>query len=505
MSTMKKISLISFFALTLFFTGCEDYIENDVTGKQTLDSYYSNFDECDKAIIGCYASLSPEDWWQMDFFWMVGDICSDDAFKGNNNEGDQRDFGNLADFNITPANEWLEIKWRYTYQGIYRTNLAIENIPGAPIDEEQIRTFVAEAKFLRAVHYFELVKNWGAVPLLLEPLSVSDAKLERTPEDQIWAQIDSDFQEAAQALPSKSSLSAQNMGRATKGAALAYLAKSALYQKKYQEAYNYAQEVENLGDYNLSDAFENVWSIHNANGNGSIFEIQHSYNDLFYSGSALPVLSRSRADGGWGFTTPSSHLDNFMGDDPRRVHTIIRQGEYVDEEHPSYDTNPSENMSGRINKKYYLAMADRPEKDEYIRSGLNHILLRYADLLLMKAEAAFQNGNEAEAMALVNRVRERAGADLISLSGPDLLNAIYDERRLELAMEGHRYYDLKRTGRLAEAMQEFLTYNLSTNTDPYDAGNDEGKFFNPALHYLFPVPQTEIDLSGGLITQNPGY
>ena len=122
--------------MTLFFTGCEDYIENDVTGKQTLDSYYSNFDECDKAIIGCYASLSPEDWWQMDFFWMVGDICSDDAFKGNNNEGDQRDFGNLADFNITPANEWLEIKWRYSYQGIYRTNLAIERIPGAPIDEE---------------------------------------------------------------------------------------------------------------------------------------------------------------------------------------------------------------------------------------------------------------------------------------------------------------------------------------------------------------------------------
>ena len=502
---MKKMKYILLLAFMVIFNACSDLIENDVTGKQTLDSYYSNYDECNKAIIGCYASLSPQDWWEIDFFWMIGDVCSDDAFKGNTNEGDQRDFGNLADFNITPSNEWLEVKWRYSYQGIYRANLAIERIPDAPIEQESIDLFVAEAKFLRAVQYFELVKNFGGVPLLTEPLTVSDAKLGRSTEEQIWEQIEKDLQDAQSHLPLKSAMDSEQMGRATKGAALAYLAKAALYQKNYANAHQYASQVVSSGEYNLSDAFKDVWSIHNPNGNESIFEIQNSYNDLFYSGSALPVLSRSRADGGWGFTTPSSHLDNFMGEDPRRIHTIIRHGEYVDEEHPAYDTDLDENMSGRINRKYYLSNADRAEKDEHVRSGLNHILFRYADLLLMKAEAAFFNGNESDAISSLNTVRARVGLNPINLSGPSLLEAIYKERRLELAMEGHRYYDLKRIGRLDEAMADFLNYNLTTSTDPYDAGNDEGKYFKPGVHDLFPIPQSEIDLSGGLITQNPGY
>lgn len=502
---MKTLKYLSIFFLIISSAACDNFIENEVTGIQTLDSYYSNYDECNKAVLGCYASLSPQDWWEMDFFWMVGDICSDDAFKGNTNEGDQRDFGNLANFNITASNEWLETKWRYSYQGIYRANLAIERIPLAPIPQEDIDQFVAEAKFLRAIQYFELVKNWGGVPLLTEPLSVSDAQLSRATEADIWAQIEKDLTEASTYLPQKSGMQADQMGRATKGAALAYLAKAAIYQQKYQEANTYAEQVINLGDYNLNDAFEDVWSINNPNGNGSIFEIQNSYNDIFYSGSALPVLSRSRADGGWGFTTPSSHLDLFMGDDPRRAQTIIRHGEYVDEEHPSYDTDPGQNMSGRINRKYYLSAAERPEKDEHVRSGLNHILLRYADLLLMKAEAAYQLGNEGEAQQLVNMVRTRAGATPISLSGMALLDAIYAERRMELAMEGHRYYDLKRTGQLEMAMNNFLEYNTTSNTDPYDAGNQEGQYFNASVHMLFPIPQSEIDLSGGLITQNPGY
>lgn len=502
---MKRIKYILLLIVSFSVIGCSDYIDNEVTGKQTLDNYYSNFSEAEKAIIGCYASLSPQDWWEMDFFWMVGDICSDDAFKGNNNVGDQRDFGNLADFNINSSNEWLDIKWRYTYQGIFRCNLAIKNIPNAPIETSQANAFVAEAKFLRGLFYFELVKNWGGVPLLTEPLSVSEANLSRSSEAEIWAQIEIDFSDASAVLPHKSERSSENIGRATKEAAIAYLAKAALYQKKYPEAQSYAQEVINSGEYNLNDTFDKVWSIHNPNGNESIFEIQNSYNELYDSGSALCVLSRSRADGGWGFCTPSSHLDNFMGDDPRRVHTIIRHGEYVDDDHPSYDTDPSQNMTGRINRKYYLSFDDRPASSEHTRSGLNHILLRYADLLLMHAEAAYQNGDENSARTSLNSVRDRVGLGNISSTGQQLLADIFTERRLELAMEGHRYYDLKRSERLGNAMSDFLDYNLNTNTDAYDAGNDEGKFFNSSIHIMFPIPQSEIDLSNGLITQNPGY
>jgi hypothetical protein len=497
----NSILIVLFFSIS----ACSDYIDRNITGNQTLDNFFNNAEEVDRAVMGCYAALSPNDWWQNDFFWLVGDICSDDAFKGNTNPGDQRDFGNLADFNINAANEWLDIKWRYTYQGIFRCNLVIENAPNAPIEENLKNRLIAEAKFLRGLYYFELVKNFGGVPLLDEPLTVQEADLSRSDEAEIWGLIEQDFTEASEFLPQKSEQPADQVGRATRGAAIAYLAKASLYQNKYQEAKTYAETVVNSGEYNLNDTFENVWNINNPNGNGSIFEIQQSYNDVFDSGNALPVVTRSRADGGWGFCTPSSHLDNFMGNDPRRVHTIIRQGEFVNENFPSYNTSPSENMSGRINRKYFLDIDDRPANAPEKRSGLNHILFRYADLLLMHAEASYQVGDEALARTSLNAVRSRVSLQSINASGPDLLQAIYDERRLELAMEGHRYYDLKRTNRLAEAMGDFLDYNLNTSTDTYDAGNDEGQFFNPAVHTLFPIPQSEIDLSGGRITQNPGY
>ena len=502
---MKKLKNIGFLIIIVSFFNCADFIENEITGRQTLDNYYSNLSEVDKAVMGCYASLSPQDWWQNDFFWLVGDICSDDAFKGNTNQGDQRDFGNLADFNITSANEWLDIKWRYTYQGIFRSNLVIKNVPDSPVDDQQKKKFIAEAKFLRGIYYFELVKNFGGAPLLTEPIAINEANLSRSTAAEVWSQIETDFTESIVDLPKKSELNATTIGRATKGAAMSYLAKAYLYQNKYQEAQDYALQVVNSSEYNLNDNFENVWSINNPNGNGSIFEIQQSYSDIYDSGSALPVVTRSRADGGWGFCTPSSHLDNFMGTDPRRVHTIIRQGENVDADHPSYDTNPSENMTGRTNRKYYLSKLDRAPNQENRRSGLNHILFRYADLLLMHAEAAYQNGDEQSAKISLNKVRNRVGLGDITTTGQQLLEDIYKERRLELAMEGHRYYDLKRTGRLATAMNDFLDYNINRNTDTYDSGNDEGKFFDASKHILFPIPQAEIDLSGGLISQNPGY
>ncbi len=141
-----------------------------------------------------------------------------------------------------------------------------------------------------------------------------------------------------------------------------------------------------------------------------------------------------------------------------------------------------------------------------MKERLNHILFRYADLLLMQAEAAFYQGQEGVARESLRTVRNRVGLDVDdALSGEDLLTAINDERRLELAMEGHRYYDLKRTGKLAEAMADFLDYNMNKSTDPYDSGNPQGQFFDASRHYIFPIPQSEIDLSAGVIVQNPEY
>lgn len=499
---MKKNILVVL--AILFLVSCDqDFLNRPVKGVQTIDNYYSNETESEYAVIGAYQSLSPEDWWEMDFYWLVGDVCSDDAFKGNSIVGDQLDFGNLANYIINPNNEWLDIKWRYSYITISRCNLIIEQVPLGSTPEERARQFVAEAKFLRALSYFELVKNFGGVPLPLRQLSPNEATLERATEQQVWEQIVRDFEEAAIDLPARMAQNVEEKGRATQEAALAYVAKAYAFQENWPMAQQYAGQVINSGAYSLEPDFGNVWSVTNPNGVESIFEIQHVYDDVFYTGTALPVLTRSRADGGWGFATPSSHLENFMTGDPRLAHTIIKEGDFVDDDHPAYDTQLSENESGRINRKFYLPIADRAPLDEYITNSLNHILFRYADLLLLHAEAAVNNQQDAAALISANQVRARVGLPEL-VSGPNLLQEIRDERRKELALEGHRFFDLKRWNLLDEAIADFYDYNVNRSTDPYDGGNPSGELFQ-MKHYLFPIPQTEIDLSQGRIIQNDGY
>lgn len=509
----KTIKINIILAFMVIFASCEDFLDQPIQGRQVLSNYFSNEEECLMALSGCYAALSPEDWWENDFFYLVGDICSDDAFKGNSIEGDQRDFGDLARFFITPSNEWIEVKWRYSYLQIYRTNLVIENVPDAPIDNNLKEQIVAEAKFLRAFAYFELVRNFGGVPLVLTPLTANDPKQPRASEQEIWQQIETDLQQAAEVLKEKSVQSAAELGRATRGAALAYLGKAYVYQHKWVEAENTLNLVISSGEYNLNDPFHMVWNTSNPNGNGSIFEIQNIYHDLYDAGNSLPSITRSRADGGWGFATPSSNLDVFMGDDPRRNFTIIKHGDYVNENFPEYDAQINQNETGRINRKYFLDLHERPAQEEHKRAPLNHILFRYADLLLLHAEAAYHNGNEADALTSLNLVRNRVGLEPLSSSAEQLLLDIYHERRMELAMEGHRYYDLKRQQgieqpnypRIKEVMENFANYNLNQSTDLYDAGNNQGILFDVNVHTLFPIPQIEIDLSEGVITQNPNY
>ena len=173
----------------LFGSSCEDFLDKPIQGFQVSENYFATEEECQRAVFGCYESLSPDDWWQMDFFWMVGDVCSDEAFKGNSIEGDQRDFGNLANFNIHSNNEWLEFKWLYTYATISRCNLVIEKVPESPASDEDKKLFVAEAKFLRALSYFELVKNFGGVPMILKEISAGDGVVLRSSEEDIFAQI----------------------------------------------------------------------------------------------------------------------------------------------------------------------------------------------------------------------------------------------------------------------------------------------------------------------------
>jgi len=251
---MKKYTIIITSIFILLLSSCGNFLDQPIKGQLTSSGFYSTEEECEQAIYACYQSLSPEDWWENDFFWLVGDVCSDDAFKGNSIEGDQADFGNLARWLINSQNEWLEIKWLYTYITISRSNLIIENVPEATIDEVIKDQILAEAHFLRALSYFELVKNFGGAVLVLEQ-PAPDEIFPRSTVAETWKQIEDDLIYASERLPLKSELESTDLGRATRGAALAFLSKASLFQQKYDEALQYANQVVETAEYILETDF----------------------------------------------------------------------------------------------------------------------------------------------------------------------------------------------------------------------------------------------------------
>ncbi|MDO7885814.1 RagB/SusD family nutrient uptake outer membrane protein [Hymenobacter cheonanensis] len=513
MKTFPRIFTLALgLSLSLGVQSCKTFLDVSPQGQQTTDNYYTTADECKAAVMGCYALADQDGWWKIDRTRMFGDAGSDDAWKGNSIAGDQREFGDFARFFWLPNNEWFDNRYTHIYQSIGNCNAALVGIDKAPIDATVKQQLLGEVKFIRAYNYFELVKGFGGVPLVLTPVSPSESlTIKRASAADCYAQIIKDFQDAAAVLPEKNARASTDKGRATKGAANAYLAKAYLFTEQWSLAQQAAETVINSGQYSLGD-FNNVWSVNNPNGVESVFELNYNADQTFGLGTALTVVMRSRADGGWGFNTPSSNLEQAFGNDPRRQWTIIKQGDNVGPktasfDYSNYDTKPSENESGRISRKMFLQLADRPA-NELDHSPLNRIELRYADLLLMHAEASNKLGQDAKALTSLNLVRARAnrlspGTVLPRTSaGAQLLSDIWLERRLELAMEGHRYYDLVRQKRLVEVMKAFNAAQL-TSTDPYDKGKVKDQI--SATNNLFPIPTPQIQLSGGTVTQNPGY
>ncbi|RZK36725.1 MAG: RagB/SusD family nutrient uptake outer membrane protein [Hymenobacter sp.] len=511
---MKKYCLYVSLALGLSLQGCQDFLTQLPNGQQTTANFYTNAAECKAAVMGCYALSDQDDWWKLDRSRMFGDAGSDDAWKGNAIAGDQREFGDFARFFWLPNNEWFDNRYTFLYQAIGNCNAALVGIGNSPIDATTKQQLLGEVKFIRAYNYFELVKGYGGVPLVTAPVAPSDAvSIPRASATDVYAQIIKDLQEAAAALPEKSAQASGDVGRATKGAANGYLAKAYLFTEQWALCQQAAETVINSSQYSLGD-FDKVWSVSNPNGVESLFEINYNANQTFNLGTYLTVVMRSRADNGWGFNTPSSNLENAFKaeNDPRLKWTIIKQGDNVGPktatfDYSNYDTKPSENESGRISRKMFLQLADRPA-NEGNHSPLNRIELRYADLLLMHAEASSKLGQDAKALVSLNLVRARAnrlspGTVLPRASaGAALLDHIWLERRLELAMEGHRYYDLVRQKRLVAVITAFNASQL-TNTDPYDKGKVKDQISDK--NNLFPIPTPQIQLSGGNVTQNPGY
>ncbi|TVQ71943.1 MAG: RagB/SusD family nutrient uptake outer membrane protein [Balneolaceae bacterium] len=587
----------------VLFTGCESHLDKTPLGQQTTENFFTDEEEAIQATNASYNKLRD---WNIHVFDFLGltDMISDDATKGST-PTDAAFLNELETLTHDAGHQSVLGWWIGNYQGIYRTNVNLQNLPDTDMNPDLRNRLMAENRFLRAYFYFNLVRGYGDVPLITSPLTPEEYDQERVPAADVYAQIIEDLEFAAEHLPLKSQYPSADLGRATQGAAESMLARVYLYTEDYGQAESYARNVIISGEYGLLDDYFTIFTEQGENSSESIFEVQATATEEATGGSQYGQVQgvRGTPNLGWGFNNPSRDLDAaFEPGDLRHQATILfpweelpdGTGRTVIENHTMEDE--------RYNKKAFAG--DFPGTiDNY---PVNIRRFRYSDLLLIAAEAAYRNGNEGDARQFLNDVRERArvgrtltigilpenasphmtnilnlgnldtrvfarmvheggpadqagiesfdhaldrgrvranlldmivsvngiaitdresfldavdaqsdGATVpvvihrirqgqspeeftanvtvqellpdVTASGQALLDAIWQERRVELAMEQKRWFDLIRQGRAAQVMQ------------------DIGVNFVTGKHELFPIPQNEIDLSNRALTQNPNW
>jgi len=486
---MRKALILGLIASTISIQSCKkSFLDVNPAQNTAATQFFKTQDDATKAVNAMYANL--HEWNNIAFAPIaVESMGSDDVEKGST-ASDATFFNDYHNFTITAGDAQLGGFWKGQYQTINFANQIITNVPGISMDEALKARYVAEAKFIRAYEYFRLVRAFGDVPLRITlPKDASEYNLPRTPKDQVWAQIEKDLTEATTVLPQ--TYSSAEIGHVTKGAALTMHAKVAMYLKKWSDVATYTTAVMGMG-YSLYPDYEQMFRTTHKNNQESIFEIQCNLipNNPPASNSQYSQVQgvRGVTGGGWGFNVPSPELAAaYETGDPRRDATIIFRGETT----PEGDKIPATGDNPMYNQKSYVPFA------LYV-SGFNEgcqqnkIVLRYADVLLMNAEANNELGNSGAALAPLELVRSRArgvnAGVLPKVTTTDqaaLRTAIYNERRFEFAMEFERYFDVLRQGRGTAVF----------GTRGWKAGKNE----------VWPIPQTEIDLSGGALTQNPGY
>ena len=493
---MKNLKYITTALLvTLMATGCDKFVDYSPKDDYviTADDYLKTTDDYQKMVVGCY---SPLQWiWANN---VIGDVASDNSVSGGENATDQIGFQNIDDYTTNASNSYLIECWKSCYEGINRVNYLEENKTKLAFTGKD--ALYGQIYFLRAYYYFELVRFFGGVPLFTQKrLSVGDSKsLTRASKEDVYKQIELDLTNAISVLPNTN----VEKGRVTKYAAQALLGKVLLYQNKFDAAATMLENVVN-GPFSLVTNYGDIFLQAGENGTESVFEIQYSNLSPFYDWSnpgrgqgnlAVQVCGIRNIEGtspyasGWSSNLPTASLANaFAAGDTRKAVTILDIEAYKTA-NPSFNIKylvaPYKN-TGLYNQKYHPRSGQTSGQTEL--NYLNNFrTIRYADVLLMAAEANNRatTANDSKAQTYLNRVRARAFGDSahnITSTGATLKQAIWDERRLELGMEGDRFFDLVRTGQAASKITGFVT------------GKNE----------VFPIPQQEVDISG--LTQNPGY
>lgn len=517
---MKKVYYISLLSIALLMTSCvEDWLTAPSPGKTQLEDFFTSGETAIQAVNASYMPLAWE--YGETYFpeWFIGDVMSDDALKGGQTVADMAVVYDLENFKTQSNNTLLLDFYRAQYQGVARCNLALDQIekmtPDTSLSVDLKQRLLGEASFLRAMYYFRLVRVFGGVPYVDYIIDTpSKWQQPRASAEEIYTEIIADLKFAQQNLWEKDEYPSEDLGRATKGAAEAMLLKVYLYTHNYAAAEEWGSVIVGKGKYDLTDDYAFNFVVEGENNIESVFEIQYMEDPMsdygsdthygFTRGTFTTVLTRSRYQEGWGFNKPTQNLyDAYESGDPRRDCTILDSGE---------DALDDYYLGVRyLNKKTACLYADGTyyKLTHHSRGMLNNKYIRYADVLLMYAEACCENGNVPTAKEALEKVRARARAmqddsqvlpafpyGNYSDTPADLREAIRHERRVELGMEGHRWFDLVRWGVAAEVMEAYK------NTESEEVRAEMGTFIK-GKHELLPIPQQEIDLNP--VEQNPGY
>jgi uncharacterized protein YunC (DUF1805 family) len=487
---MNRQLLLTALLLLIGATACEDdFIGRTPVYSIDSENYFNAEADYQNALIAAYDML------QSSYLnVMLGEIASDNTLAGGESAVDVIGIQQVDDMIHTPVNSQIKNIWDWMFAGVNRASFLLEFKDKTEFEGKA--QIIAEARFLRAYYQFELVKWFGGIPLKGDVrFSLGDeTNIPRSPVADVYDAIEADLTAAIPDL----ALVAPQVGRVSKGAAQALLGKVHVYQEEYAQAAPVLEAVINSGRYSLSDDYAGIFEMTGENGEEAVFEVQYTDGE----GAGFGCLQCSEGnvavgfngirnhtgpvyDSGFSFNVPTQGaFDAFEQGDSRRDASILDIDAWAAETGATFGVGNEH--TGYYNRKYIARKGDMNIGDQNLTNPNNYRSIRYADVLLLAAEALNGTGDDEQARTYLNQVRRRAFGDLdhdISASGEALRDFILRERRLELVGEGHRFFDLVRTGAAAGAI------------DGFTAGKNG----------LFPLPFEEVQFSNGNWSQNPGY
>jgi hypothetical protein len=483
---MKRTYILALCAGLALTTACRDkFLDLRPISEASSVTFYKTASDLANALSGAYSALQLNG--QYTELFIVAELPSDDTFPSLS--GSVTDQDEFDKFYLRTTNPYLAARWNDGYRGIYRANTVIDRSKGVEMNQDLKARYVAEAQFLRALMYFNLVRVFGDVPLVVKEIEKAEEGYlyGRSPAAEVYAQIIQDLTEAEAVLPV--TYPPAEAGRATQGAAKALLGKVYLTLGRHADAAGKLKEVIDLGVYDLLPSYADVFAPGNKNHKESVFAVQYKKGSLG-EGNRMPNAFAPENSG--------NAVIQFGGDGQNRPHNdLLAAYEPGDPRKDlstatSYKNARGETVQYNFVKKYYDVPAVKYDNDN------NFPVIRYADVLLMYAEALNAAGYvpDGEAFTALNRVRQRVG--LPAKTATDLStqaafrDAVLQERRVELAFEGHRWFDLVRTSKALEVLQAkaaLIGIRTAVTAD----------------NLLFPIPQSQIDINPTKIEQNRGY